>query len=75
MLKTKILILLFLTLLLTACEIEPTVTEINSTGREVSYLEVYKACDDHVICYVHNYDRGTGMHCFRDLDLVNRYCR
>jgi len=31
-------------------------------------------CSDKVICYFVGEGHGNAMHCFRDADLINKYC-
>lgn len=57
--------------------IQPKVLPINedirlSPGFENSRIIGF--CDDKVICYVYHSGYGAGMDCFRDTDLVEKYC-
>lgn len=40
--------------------------------KEIRYFTVIPACEDKVICYK-NY--SGGMDCFRDEDLIDKYCK
>lgn len=38
-------------------------------------LKTYSKCEDGVICYYRSNGYGGGMDCFRDKDLLNKYCK
>ena len=37
-------------------------------------LKVYTRCEDKVVCYDHDDSYGNSGSCFRDADLVEKYC-
>ena len=37
-------------------------------------IDVLLYCPDGVVCYGHYFFNGYGMDCFRDQDLVEKYC-
>ena len=71
----KIVIMVFIVslFLLSACDIEPSRDE-RVEGRFSDKLTIYTRCDDNIVCYYHDGGNDGGMDCFRDEDLVAKYC-
>jgi uncharacterized protein YceK len=38
------------------------------------YIDIYTVCDDKVVCYKYAQSISGGIDCFRDEDLVEKYC-
>lgn len=72
----KIIIIIMLVLVISGC-ISTTSEEPNpkdNTARYNRQLTIYTYCDDSVVCYYRKSGDSGGMDCFRDEDLVSKYC-
>jgi len=75
--KTKLIIglsILMILLIGGTIDIEPTGNERRYTDSDNDNLIIYTQCDDKVVCYWHYSEFKGGMDCFRDTDLINKYC-
>jgi len=71
---TIILVLLIMGFFLVGCT-----SAVKTTDKTDSYygndLSVYTLCADGVVCYHHSESYGASGSCFRDKDLVDKYCK
>jgi len=66
--KIKIVFLIGAALIIAGC----TTAESKQKTYEVD--RIYTKCSDGVVCYFEKVGYGAGMTCFRDKDLVEKYC-
>lgn len=74
--KSKILmgVILLSTLILSGCFEEESKKLEPYDGGQYNDLKIYTYCSDRVVCYYHPNGYAGGMGCFRDDDLVVKYC-
>lgn len=58
-------------LFLTGCSLPEQQSYVNIKS---DYINVHPICEDSIICYVYAAGYGVGLGCFRDEDLVRKYC-
>lgn len=67
-------ILIVSIVLISGCQINDGI----ENKRAKSGIQVYTYCEDNVVCYWKGeswgYSGGAGLFCFRDDDLVKKYC-
>lgn len=71
-----IVVLIIASVLIISGWITATSATIDKTEKKTwgTFLDVYTKCDDRVICYFHSGGYSGGMDCFRDADLIEKYC-
>lgn len=72
--RKYILLLIIVALLLTGCSTTEPQSKRVYQGSAPEELRILTNCNDQVVCYYHAAGYNGGMDCFRDADLVKKYC-
>jgi hypothetical protein len=75
--KFVVVVLLVAIIFLAGCEVQDNgsrMVGVEQPSAMENALVVYTLCVDSVVCYYHPSGYAGGMDCFRDTDLVEKYC-